>query len=130
MKTKIIPGILLITGLLLLSPSITAIQLPSLDQTPTSTTYPKTSIPPTINTHSTDSPPPGFTLFYTVIMLSLHARILLITPLAITPGGEYWGDFEIQSYFFALILMTLIYRFAFWYTLFDKIIEQNNWELP
>ena len=126
MKTKIVIGIIFSSTILLLSPSISAIQPLSIDQTTESATYLKTSISPYVDTISNDEPPPWFTIFYTIIILSLNARILLITPLAITPGGEYWGDFEIQSYFFTLILMTLVYRFAFWYTLFDKIIEKNN----
>ena len=128
MKTKIVIGIIFSSTILLLSPSISAIQPLSIDPTTESATYLKTSISPYVDTISNDEPPPWFTIFYTIIILSLNARILLITPLAITPGGEYWGDFEIQSYFFTLILMTLVYRFAFWYTLFDKIIEKNNWD--
>lgn len=77
-----------------------------------------------------DIPPPWFTFFYTLIMLSLNVRILIVTPLAITPTGEYWGYFEINSYFFFFILFTLVFRFAFWYTLFEKIAEKNNWDLP
>ena len=128
MNTKIVIGIFFSSTILLLSPSISAIQPLSIDQTTESATCLKTSISPYVDTISNDEPPPWFTIFYTIIMLSLNSRILLVTPLAITPGGEYWGDFEIQSYFFTLILMTLVYRFAFWYILFDKIIEKNNWD--
>lgn len=63
-------------------------------------------------------------------MILLQIRMLLLTPLAITPSDEYWGSYEIKNYFFAAILFTLIYRYAFWYVLFHNIAERNNWELP
>jgi hypothetical protein len=63
-------------------------------------------------------------------MFSLIFRIELVTPLAIEPGEEYWWSYDIKSYFFCLILITFVYRFAFCYNLFDRIIENNNWERP
>jgi len=77
-----------------------------------------------------DTPPQWFTFLYKLIILSLYARIESITPLAIIPTGEPGKYYEINSYFFFLILLTLVYRFAFWYKFFDKIAEENNWELP
>jgi hypothetical protein len=79
---------------------------------------------------SKDPAPKWFTFFYYLIMLSLNLRIVLVTPFAVKPGGEYWWSYEVNSYFFCLILLTLVYRFAFWYNLFDRILEKNNWERP
>jgi hypothetical protein len=130
MKTKIAIGIFFISSILLVMPSISAIQLISVDQANESTAYIKTQFSRYLDDLPSDTPPPWFTFFYTLIMLSLSARIIIVTPLAITPTGEYWGYFEINSYFFFLILLTLVYRFAFWYTLFEKIAEINNWDIP
>ena len=103
------------------------IQKKSDDNVNESTANIKTHFSRYLDNLPSDIPPPWFTFFYTLIMLSLNARIVIITPLAITPTGEYWGDFfEINSYFFFLILFTLVYRFVFWYTLFEKIAEKNN----
>jgi len=102
----------------------------AIDNANESTAYIQTHFSRYLDNLPSDIPPPWFSFVYMLIMLSLNARILIVTPLAITPTGEYWGDFEINSYFFFLILFTLVYRFAFWYTFFEKIAEKNNWDLP
>ena len=130
MKRKIVIGIFFVSSMLLVMPSNSAIQFNSIDNANESTAYIKTNFSRFLDNLSSDIPPPWFTFFYTLIMLSLNARIVIITPLAITPTGEYWGDFEINSYFFSLILLSLVYRFAFWYIFFEKIAEKNNWDLP
>ena len=130
MKTKIVLGIFFVLIVLLMMPSISTIQLISADDTNESIGYANTDFYGYLDNLPCDIPPRGFTFFYTLIMLSLYFRIEIITPLAITPTGEYWGAFEINSYFFCLILLTLVYRFAFWYNFFEKISEKNNWELP
>ena len=130
MKRKIIIGIFFFSSMLLVMPSNSAIQFNSIDNANESTAYIQTHFSRYLDNLPSDIPPPWFSFVYMLIMLSLNARILIVTPLAITPTGEYWGDFEINSYFFFLILFTLVYRFAFWYTFFEKIAEKNNWELP
>jgi len=131
MKTMIVIGIFFVSSMLLVMPSNSAIQFNSIDNANESTAYIQTHFSKYLDNLPSDIPPPWFTLFYTLIMLSLNARIVIVTPLAITPTGEYWGDFfEINSYFFFFILLTLVYRFAFWYTLFEKIAERNNWDPP
>ena len=130
MKTKIVIGIFLVSSILLMIPSTSAIHFNSIDNANESTAYIQTHFTRYIDNLPNDLPPPWFTYFFTLIMLSLNARILIVTPLAITPTGGYWGDFfEINSYFFFFILLTLVYRFAFWYVLFEKIAERNNWDL-
>jgi len=130
MKTMIVIGIFFVSSMLLVMPSNSAIQFNSIDNANESTAYIQTHFSRYLDNLPSDIPPPWFSFVYMLIMLSLNARILIVTPLAITPTGEYWGDFEINSYFFFLILFTLVYRFAFWYTFFEKIAEKNNWELP
>ena len=73
--------------------------------------------------------PLWFTTLYTIIIYSLKGRIVLVTPLAITPGEEYWGDYDIISYAFFFLLLTLVYRFAFWHTFLHKIAENHNWDI-
>ena len=130
MKKKIVIGILFVSSILLMMPSISAIQLISVDQANESTAYIQTHFSRYLDKLPSDIPPPGFTFFYMLIMLSLNARILIVTPLAITPGDDFWGDYDINSYVFSFLLLTLVYRFAFWYTFFEKIAEKNNWDLP
>lgn len=131
MRKKIVIGIFFVLSMLILMPSNSAIQFNSIDNTNESTAYIKTNFSRFLDNLSNDTTPPWFTFFYMLIILSLNARILIVTPLAITPTGEYWGDFfEINSYFFFLILLSLVYRFAFWYIFFEKIAEKNNWDLP
>jgi hypothetical protein len=83
-----------------------------------------------LNEQSTNSTPPWFTLLNILIMHSLRIRILFITPLAVTFLGGFPGEYEIKSYILFFILITQIYRFAFWYNFLDKIAEKNNWEFP
>lgn len=130
MKTKIVIGIFFVLSMLLVMPSNSAIQFNSIDSVNESTAYIKIHFSKYFNILTSGIPPPWFTFFYTLIMLSLNARIVIVTPLAITPTGEYRGYFEITSYFFFFILFTLVFRFAFWHTLFEKIAEKNNWDLP
>ena len=130
MKTMMVVGIFFVASLLLVVPSISAIQFISVVQANESPASIHSQFSRYVDHLPCDIPPSWFTSLFTVIMLSLNARILLVTPLAVTPGGEYWGDFEINSIFFYLILFTLVYRFAFWYTLFDRIAEKHNWDLP
>ena len=130
MNTKIVLGIFFVMILILMMPSISSIQLISADKTNESIVYSKTDFYRYLDNLPNEIPPKWFIFFYTIIMLSLNFRIEFLTPLAITPTGEYWGSFEINSYFFFIILLTLVYRFRFWYNFFDKILEKNNWELP
>ncbi len=130
MKTKIVLGIFSVSILLLLMPSISAIQLTLENNTNETLANIKTDVSNELDELPADTPPQWFIFFYHFIKLSLDARIILITPLAITPTGEYWGQFEVNSYFFFFILLTLVYRFAFWYNFFDKISEKNNWDFP
>ena len=129
-KTRILLGILFVTSLLLLIPSNSALQLNSIDNTIKSREHIQTIYSRYLENLPDETPPVWFTFFFNTIMLFLSARILFITPLAITPSDEYWGAYDINSYVFFFILLTLVYRFAFWYILFDKIAERNNWELP
>ena len=130
MKTKIVIGIFFILGMLLVMPSNSAIKFNSIDSVNESTAYIKIHFSRYLDNLTSGITPPWFTFFFMIIMLSLNARILIVTPLAITPTGEYWGYFEINNYFFFFILFTLVFRFAFWYTLFEKIAEKNNWDFP
>lgn len=128
MKTKTIISITLITSLLLLTPTISAIQ----NQPNQKNNKTKTNINHYIRNikNIIDEPPQNFLIFYFLIMISLNIRIIFVSNLAITPGDDFWGDIDIKRPFFALILITLYWRFAFWYNFFDKIAEKNNWELP
>ncbi len=130
MKTKIVFGIFFVSILLLIVPSISAIQLISADNSNETISPINTDVSKDLNELPTDTPPQWFTLFYNLIILSLNARIVIVTPFAITPTGEYWGQYDVNSYFFFLILLTLVYRFAFWYNFFDKISEKYNWDFP
>jgi len=111
-------------------PSISSLELNLVDNSNRKNENLKTDFLGLFSKLSKDPAPKWFTLLFIFIMLSLSIRIEILTPLAITPGGEYWGQYEVNNYFFCLILMTLIYRFAFWYNLFDRILEKNNWERP
>jgi hypothetical protein len=130
MKKKIVFGIIFVSIILLIMPSISAVQLNLVDNLTQINENLKTDIIKVLHKLTTKPAPKWFTIFYLFIMLSLSFRIELLTPLAITPSGEYWGQYEVKSYFFCLILLTLVYRFAFWYNFFDRIIEKNNWEVP
>jgi hypothetical protein len=130
MKTTNKINIFLISSLLLLVPLISTIQTAALQQVYKPTVHMKPLFSTHLDNQPEDEPPQWFTRIYTIIIVLLHIRILFLIPLAITLTDEYWGSFEIKSYFFASILFTLIYRFAFWYVLFHNIAERNNWELP
>lgn len=130
MKTKILFGVLFISFVLFLMPSVPALQFKTIDNTNESLENFKIDFSKDLKKISKDEPPQWFILFYTIIMLSLQIRFEILTPLAIKDFGGYFGGIEINSYFFALILMTLVYRFAFWYNFFDKISEKNNWDFP
>ncbi len=129
MKIKIVIGIFFVSSMLLMTPSISAIQLLSGNQEHDSTASIKTDFSRYVEDLSIDIPPPWFTFFHTFIMISLNARILMVTPLAITPGDDFWGDYDINSYAFFFLLLTLVYRFAFWYTFLHKIAENHNWDV-
>jgi len=129
MKTKILIGIFFVSTILLIMPSISSVQLLSIDQKRQSIDILKIPFYKNLDGLAINEPPEWFSYFYNMIIHSLNKRIEIVTPLAITPGGERWGDFEINSYFFCLILFTLVYRFTFWYNLFEKIAEKNNWDL-
>jgi hypothetical protein len=126
----VIFGIFFILIILLLMPINSAFQFNMIDNKNKSIDYLKTHFSKYLTKLTSDTPPQWFTSLYKLIILSLYARIGIITPLAIIPNGEPGKYFEINSYFFFLILLTLVYRFAFWYNFFDKIAEKNNWELP
>ena len=91
----IVIGIFFVSSMLLVMPSNSAIQFNSIDNANESTAYIQTHFSKYLDNLPSDIPPPWFTFFYTLIMLSLNVRILIVTPLAITPTGEYWGNFSI-----------------------------------
>ena len=122
MGKKIIIGTMLVLTLLLLMPSSAALYSPSLTSHST-TSYTIINDPPECD------PPQWFTIAYSMIIYSLQGRIILVTPLAITPSDDFWGDYDIKSYVFFFLLLTLVYRFAFWYTFLHQIAENNNWDL-
>ena len=130
MKTKILFGVLFVSFVLLLIPSVPALQLITIDKANESLENFKIDFSKDLKKISKEEPPEWFLFFYTIIMLSLMVRFEILTPLAVKDFGGYFGGVEINSYFFALILMTLVYRFAFWYNFFDKISEKNNWDFP
>ena len=121
MNTKLVVIMAGIVSLLFLMPSNVALSFPSSQST---------SSYPVIDDLPLDDPPQWFTILYSTIIFSLQGRILLVTPLAITEGDGYWWDYDINSYVFFFLLLTLVYRFAFWYTFLHKIAENHNWELP
>ena len=129
MKKRIIVGILLVLTLILLAPTISAFNSISKNKTDQLAETNNNYFLKYLKKQTLDEPPSWFTFLHTFIMLSLNIRILLLTSLAVTPSSEYWGAFEIKSYFFAFILFTLIYRFVFWYKLFHNIAERNNWDI-
>jgi len=129
MKKKIIIYVILILCIILLAPISSAINLKTKNQTKNITDDNKTNLSKYIETLSVDTPPKWFNLLYTIIMLSLNIRIVTLTPLAITPTGEYWGSYDVNNYFFFAILFTLVFRFAFWYNVFHNTAERNNWDL-
>ena len=126
-KSNNVSIIILIVFLLFITPSISAIQISSTHNAAESILS---------NQHIKnfidliDEPPQSFLILYLLIMSFLTIRINLISNIAITAGDDFWGDIDIQHPFFAIILLTLVWRFAFWYNFFDKIAENNNWELP
>jgi len=130
MKIRIIFGVFIVIILLLLMPSISSIQLKTIEKDKNPMVILRKEISVDFKDMPKDAPPHWFMLFYTIIMLSLQIRFEILTPLAIKDFGGYFGGIEINSYFFCLILTTLIYRFAFWYNFFDKISEKNDWDLP
>ena len=123
MNTKLLVLMTGIVSLLLLMPSSAALYSPS------STSHSTTSYT-IINDLPVSDPPQWFTIAYAMIIYSLQGRIILVTPLAITPGDDFWGDYDVESYVFFFLLLTLVYRFAFWYTFLHQIAENNNWDLP
>ena len=123
MNTKLVVIMTGMVSLLLLMPSSAALNSSS------STSHSNTNYP-FIDDLPVSDPPQWFTIMYSIIIYSLQGRIILITPLAITPGDDYWGDYDINSYLFFFLLLTLVYRFAFWHTFLHQIAENNNWDLP
>ena len=122
MNTKLVVIMTGIVCLLILMPSSASLYSPS-SRSHSTTNY--TCIGnPTLN-----NPPQWFSILYSIIISSLQGRILLVTPLAITPGDDFWGDYDINSYVFSFLLLTLVYRFAFWYTLLHQIAENHNWDI-
>lgn len=130
MNLKLVIGIFFVSIILLVMPVNSAFQFNMIDNKNESIKYMKTHFSKYLENLPSNTPPPWFTFLYKFIILSLSARIEIITPLAITPTGEPGKYYEINSYFFFLILLTLVYRFAFWYNFFDKIAEKNNWDIP
>lgn len=129
MKTKILIGIFFVSTILLIMPSISSVQLLSIDQKMQSIDVLKIPFYKNLDGLAINEPPEWFSYFYNMIIYSLNIRINIVTPLAINPSGEHWGEFEVNNIFFFIILLTLVYRFAFWYNLFEKIAERNNWDL-
>ena len=130
MKSRIVLFALFNSIILLTIPSISSLELSLVDNLNQKNEIFKKDILELFGKLSKDPAPKWFTLLFIFIMFSLSIRIEILTPLALTPSGEYWGQYEVNSYFFFVILLTLVYRFAFWYNLFDKILEKNNWERP
>jgi len=129
LKSRILIFSVFISVILLITPSISSIQFNHINIENNNKNI-TTNILCLLNKIFKDPAPKWFTFFYYLIILSLNLRIVLVTPFAVKPGGEYWWSYEVNSYFFCLILLTLVYRFAFWYNLFDRILEKNNWERP
>lgn len=129
MKKRIIIGIFIVLIIILLAPTISAINHKPINENDKADGFIKSYLSKFLEDHPLDTPPSWFYYLYNIIMLSLNVRILILTPLAITPSDEYWGAYDINNYFFFFILFTLVYRFAFWYKLFHKIAERNNWDL-
>ena len=123
MKTKLVLSIICIVSLLLLIPNCAALPYPSPASHSTTSFMSIDDLP-------VSDPPRWFTILYTIIIFSLKGRIVLVTPLAITPGDDYWGDYDIISYVFFFLLLTLVYRFAFWYTFLHNLAEHYNWDIP
>jgi len=108
--------------LLLSMPSSTAIQyLPTTSSVPSNQS--------SLQNKPLDSPPAWFSVLYTIIIYSLQKRIVFITPLAITPTGSQDPYYEVNNYVFFLLLLTLVYRFAFWYTFLHKIADKHGWDI-
>ena len=129
MKKRIIIGVILVLTIILLAPTISAFK-PYEKKNNMIDESVKNYFSKFLKKQILDEPPSWYVTLRLLLLLSLLIRISILTPLAITPSDEYWGAYEIKSYFFAFILFTLVYRFAFWYILFDKIAEKNNWDIP
>jgi len=122
MNTKLVVIMTGIVSLLLLMPSSAALYSPlSTSHSTTNYTF--------IDDLPLSNPPQWFSILYFIIIYSLQGRIILVTPLAITPGDDFWGDYDINSYVFYFLLLTLVYRFAFWYTFLHQIAENHNWDI-